>query len=155
MAKKKKHKKKQKSILDSIDYEISSEYESLIRDVEEIQYQVYLADQKKKRRNKRKARQKYGTMEASFLIDEVDVRSRIDAVYKLTNDSMMERIFKFVKQITPVVIIGSRLIATFIVALLNVDAVKANLTRGMFDKLQAIYNVCLGIGRDQTIAITG
>ena len=49
MAKKKK-KKKHESVLDTLDYEIEQQYADIIRDIEEIQYEVYLADKKQKKK---------------------------------------------------------------------------------------------------------
>lgn len=148
MAKKKK-KKKHESVLDTLDYEIEQQYADIIRDIEEIQYEVYLADKKQKKKNKKKAKKKYGRSDAGFLIESGDVKSRINAVYKLTDETFSERLLSTLNDIKPIVVIIARLTCALICAILSIDAVKANLTMSSLDMINKIYTTCLSIGKSQ------
>ena len=144
MAKKKN--KKRKSVIDTIDYDLSDSYKSLIEEIEKMQYQVYLADQKKKRKAKRKSKKEFGTKEGGFLINSGDVRSRVNAVYQLTDEDFSKKILNTINDIKPIAVIIARLVCALIVAILSVDAVKANLTEKSLQTIDTIYKACINVG---------
>lgn len=150
--KKKKKKHGKESILDTIDYQIDQQYKQIIGDIEEIQYEIYLADQKKSRREKKKAKKKYGLDSkdlSGFQINAKSIAARIDAANKLTDETFVERILTMMQEIQPIVVIVARLICALICAILSITAVKASITKQGLDNLNNIYSTCLRIGQVQ------
>lgn len=150
--KKKKHDKDNPSVLSTIDYQIDQQYQEIIGDIEELQYQIYLADQKKSRREKKKLKKKYGLDSkdlSGFQMNAKSVAARIEAANKLTDDTFVERIFSTIQEMQPVVILIARLVCALICAILSISAVKAGISSNGLNKLNTVYNTCLKIGQVQ------
>lgn len=144
MSKKKGKKKHQKkvSLLKEIDGQLDASYEDLMKEIEEMQYQIYLADEKARKQAKKKKKKDKGY---EFNYTELQKQARREVVSKMEGNNFLDRVMKFIEDITPIVISISRLVASLIVCILSIDTVKASIKPDTLKKMNTVYTKAMSI----------
>jgi phage-related tail protein len=144
MSKKKGKKKHQKkvSLLKEIDGQLDASYEDLMKEIEEMQYQIYLADEKARKQAKKKKKKDKGY---EFNYTELQKQARREVVSKMEGNNFLDRVMKFIEDITPIVISISRLVAALIVCILSIDTVKASIKPDTLKKMNNVYTKAMSI----------
>lgn len=144
MSKKKGKKKHQKkvSLLKEIDGQLDASYEDLMKEIEEMQYQIYLADEKARKQAKKKKKKDKGY---EFNYTELQKQARREVVSKMEGNNFLDRVMKFIEDITPIVISISRLVAALIVCILSIDTVKASIKPDTLKKMNTVYTKAMSI----------
>ena len=128
------------SILDGIDMKLSRQHEAIIRDIEEIQYEIQRADKKKAKKAKKKLKNgKIGFYEVR------SSKARIHAAKRLTSSDVVSVIKNILMDIKPIMVLLARLVAAIICSILSMDIVKRNIGKTTLGALESLYNLCMGV----------
>lgn len=143
MSSKKKKKKKQKgSLLDIIDESLDTSYDSVMKEVEIYQLQLLEADQKAKKKARKKMKKDPNYFEHSK--ERMNARKKV--VKDMEEGSFFERVEAELKLLKPVVILFSRLVASVIVAILNFKPVQVYIKPETIRKMSNLYKSCMSVG---------
>ena len=135
MAKEKKH-----SIMDGIDTSLGKQFEEVVRDIEEIQFQIEKADRKKAKKAKKKMKKGRITF-----YDPKSKKARIKAANRITSEEVFGSIMNFLRDAKPIVILLARLVAAIIIAILSLDVVKRHISKDALAKMREMFCACVGI----------
>lgn len=138
---KKKKKKKSISILNEVDKTLDHTYDNIIDEIEEMQLQLYLADQEARKKAKKKIKKDPNYFDTS--IERLEARKSV--LTKIEGNNLLTRIENIFKDIAPIVVIISRLIASLILAILSLDRVKLFIKPETLNKLSAVYKTATSI----------
>lgn len=144
MGKKNKHKdpeSKGPSILEGLDSTIDEQYKEIVTEVEDIQYEIYLADKKKYQKQRRKMKKKG---RGSFYAPH-SAKARKAACKRITADKIFNGIKKIFEELKPLWLLLARVVRLIICAILSMDIVKRKISKQTLDKLQSLYNFCLAV----------
>jgi hypothetical protein len=139
MSKKKKKKNKKKSefsMLKEIDFNLDATYEDLKSEIERMQMRLYLEDQKALKKAKKKAKKNPN----GFSAEMEKRRVRQEVLNEMAGSNILDRVMKVFHEVTPIVIIIARLIASLILAILSIDAVKVHIKPAYLSKMYAVYD---------------
>lgn len=142
MSSKKKKKKPRDGLLTYIDESLDSSYDSVMKEVEMYQLQLLEADQKAKK----KARKKMKEDPNYFTHSKERIKARKKVVQEMEEGSFFERVEAELKLLKPVVIILSRLVASVIVAILNFTPLQMYLKPETVKKMSNLYQSCMKVG---------
>lgn len=148
MSKKKKEKKKEKgggvtsiSILHEVDKTLDASCKSIIEEIQDYQMEIYLADQKaRKKERKRMMKDPY-----YFNNNQERIRQRKKVVKKMEETDFFSRMEKAMKEITPIIIVISRLVASLILTILSLDIVKTRIDKNTLGKMKSVYELARSI----------
>jgi hypothetical protein len=140
MSKKKKKKKNKKksefSMLKEIDFNLDETYESLKDEIERMQLKLYLEDQKALKKAKKKARKNPN----GFSADLEKRRVRQEILNEMAGSNILDRVMKVLHEVSPIIVIIARLIASLILAILSIDAVKVHIKPEYLKKMYTVYD---------------
>lgn len=145
MSKSKKHKKKKKSIslLKEVDKTMDKTYDSLIEEIQDMQLQLNLSDQKALKKQKKKLRQDMGVI--PYYTSKERVKARQELIKKMEQTSLLERVEKSLKDLIPVVVVLARLIAALILSILSVEPIRKFISPATLSKMDNVYKVAMSI----------
>ena len=142
---KKKKKKKDESpalmILKEVDETLEHQHEDIMQEIEELQYRLYIEDQKAKKKIRKELRKNPRRFSSSH--ERINVRRKIIGEMESTN--LLERIQIFFNKIGPMVVLVGRLVATLINMLLSITEVKVWLKPETLAKINKVYNVATSL----------
>ncbi len=141
MSKKKNKKKNNGSLLTHIDNTLDKTYNSIIEEVQDLQYQLNMADQKARKKAKKKIKENPNYFDTS--IERLEARKEV--VKKIEGDNLLDRIQSLFKDMVPIVLVISRLIASLILAILSLDIVKTHINPNTLLKMQKIYQLTTSV----------
>lgn len=148
MSKKKKKKgNKQKgginsiSILNEVDKSLDTSYQNLLEEIQDYQMEIYIADQ----RARKKARKKLQKDPYYFNNNKERFKERRKVIQKMESGNFFDRIENFIKELTPIVIVISRLVASLILSILSLDMVKTRINPRTLGKLKDVYELATSI----------
>lgn len=135
MAKKKK-KKKSISILQEVDKTLTHTYDNLMEEIQCMQLMLNKADQKARKQAKKLAKKKnIGPVN----YDVIRKKAREEVVGQMESSNFLERIFTVLQDIAPIITIIARLVASLILAILSIDAVKMNIKPKTLESMDKVY----------------
>ena len=140
---KKKKKKKQKSIsiLNEVDKTMGKTYDNIIQEIEDMQLQLYIADQKARKKAKKKMRKDPNYFKNS----EERMKARREVIETMEGKNFFDRIEKVLKDIAPIVVLISRLVASLILSILSLDVVKMNIKPETLGKMKNVYQLAVSV----------
>ena len=144
MGKKKKQKKDDSPalmILREVDETLEHQHEDIMQEIEELQYRLYIEDQKAKKKIRKELRKNPQRFSSSH--ERINVRRKIIGEMESTN--LLERIQIFFNKIGPMVVLVGRLVATLINMLLSITEVKVWLKPETLSKINKVYNVATSL----------
>jgi hypothetical protein len=144
MGKKKKKKGKSISLLDQVDSTLECTHDDLMKEIEEMQLKIAIADDKARRQAKKLAKKKGGKF---YDYDKLKKEARLEVVGDMENKNFLERITEFLSDITPIVILIGRLVASLILSILSIDTVKLHIKPQTLKKLDSVYNKAMSYGK--------
>lgn len=133
-------KTKRVSILDGIDTSLNKQFEEIVRDIEEVQFQIEKAD----RRKARKAKKKMKKGKVTFY-DPRSTKARVKAATHITSEEVFGSIMNFLRDTKPIIMILARLVAALILAILSLDVVKRHISKDAFSKMREMFLACVGV----------
>lgn len=139
----KKNKKRKISILSEIDTTLNNTYDNIIEEVQDMQLQLFEAEEKARKKAKKKIKKDPNY----FGNSEERLNARKEIIQRIEGDSLLERIERSFKDIAPIVIIIARLVASFILAILSFEPIKLHIRPETLRKLQSVYETALRIGK--------
>lgn len=145
MAKKKKNKKKNDSILKEVDQSLDQTYQQLIDEIRSMQLRIEIADKKAKRKAKKKKNGKVYFNNELYSTNDYRRKVRSDIIKELQGDSLLDRVMATINDLTPIVVIIARLIASLILAILSVDSVKVHIKPEFLNKMTNVYNAAMSV----------
>lgn len=128
------------SILDGIDVALNKQFEEIVRDIEEVQYQIEKADRKKAKKAKKKMKKGKVTF-----YDPYSKKARIKAAEHITSEEVFGSIMSFLRDTKPIIILLARLVAAIILAILSLDVVKKHISKQTLDRMREMFGACVGI----------
>lgn len=150
MSQKKKSKNKKKktsqkgiSILKEVDKTLNGTYDDLMEEIEDMQLQLYLADQKARKKIKKKYKGDKSNREHQYITEQRKVREEV--VNKMMGNNFLERIQKVLNDIAPIIIVIARLVATLILSILSLDIVKVHIKPEYLKKMNFVYEKAMSI----------
>ena len=140
---KKKKKKNQKSIsiLNEVDKTMGKTYDNIIQEIEDMQLQLYIADQKARKKAKKKMRKDPNYCKNS----EERMKARREVIETMEGKNFFDRIEKVLKDIAPIVVLISRLVASLILSILSLDVVKMNIKPETLGKMKNVYQLAVSV----------
>jgi phage-related tail protein len=132
--------KSSSKMMDVFDSKIDSQYQEIVGDIEDIQYQIYEADKKKMKKQKKKM--KKGKI---CFYEPKSKKVRLWAVDKISSGDLFGKIKKVLSDLHPIVKIIARLVATLIVSILSLDSVKRAISTSALNKMDSLYKLCLAV----------
>lgn len=142
--KKKKKKKEEVSLLDTVDNTLNHTYEEIRQEIEDIQTEIYEADMKAAKKMKKKLK-KDGYNSGTFYQDKYRIEVRKEALNKIEGNNLLDRIEKVLKEVSPIIILIGRLIASLILSILSIDAVKVFIKPDTLSKMDSVYKLAMAI----------
>ena len=142
---KKKKKKKNISILKEVDNQLNKTYDSLIEEIGDMQRAIAIADEKARRKLRKKARKEGLPVDVYYQISDERRKVREEIVGNMETTNFLERIYKVLADIAPIIIIIARLIASLICSILSLDSVKMNISKESLMKLNKVYQLATAV----------
>ena len=146
---KKKQKRKEKEreeasieILKEVDETLNTQHDDIMKEIEELQYRLYMEDQKAKRKVRRKLRKDPNYFSSSK--ERIEVRKKI--VSEMESSDLLTRIQNMFQKFLPMIAIIGRLIATLINMILSITEVKVWLKPETLAKMDSVYRVAASLG---------
>lgn len=136
----KKKKKKTGTFLIDIDKNIDRSYNSIIEEI--TMYQSMLKNYDKKALKKAKRR---SSIRKGITYDMLRREGRINILRDIEESNILARIQNIFNDLIPVVILISRLIASLILSILSIPAVKVHISEGTLTLLTSIYQKAMEI----------
>jgi hypothetical protein len=136
---KNKHKKTENDLLYSVDYMLDNNYVDVMNEIEMYQAEIKRADKKAKKKAMKKFNKK------GFYPYEYQVHAREHVIQEMSDSSFMDRIINALNQMTPVVLILSRLVAALIVSILNLSIIRSKISKKTLRKLENVYNIAMSL----------
>ena len=141
MSKKKGKKKKSISILQEVDKSLNGTYEDLMQEIEVMQLQLNIADNKARKKAKKKGKKN----PTYYNYDKLRKEAREEVIRKMEGDNFLDRIYKILNDIAPVITIIARLVASLILAILSFTRIKVNIKPETLEKLNVVYKKAMAI----------
>lgn len=142
MSKKKKKKStKSISILEEIDKTLTGTYEDLVEEIQDMQYKLNIADQKA--RKKAKKRTKNGKEFCDY--SKLRKQAREEVINSMEGNNFLDRIRKILDDVAPIVVVIGRLVASLILAILSLDIVKINIKPETLQKMKSVYETAMAL----------
>lgn len=136
MGKKKKKQKKSISILAEVDKSLNCTHDDLMKEIEDMQLRIAYADEKARKQAKKLSKKKGGKF---YDYEKLRRESRLEVVGKMESSNFLERITRILTDITPVVVLIGRLVASLILAILSIDGVKMRIKPKTLDTMNNVY----------------
>lgn len=133
--KKKSEEKKSISILKEIDKSLTGTYDDLVEEIQDMQYRLNIADQKA--RKKAKKHVKKGKEFCDYT--KLRKQAREEVIGTMEGNNFLDRITKVLTDLSPIVILIARLVASLILAILSLDIVKVNIKPETLLKMKGVY----------------
>ena len=142
MSKKKKNsKKKSISILKEVDKSLTGTYDDLIEEIQDMQYQLNLVDQKARKKAKKHA--KSGKEFCDYKKLRADARKQV--VQTMEGNNFLDRVNRVLNDIAPIIVLIGRLVASLILAILSLDIVKVNIKPETLQKMTSVYEHAMAL----------
>ena len=145
MGKHKALKKETKSFLKAMDTKMNYHYEEMTEEIEEMQKSLKKVDEKAKRRAKKKAKGNKNLYLKYYLTDKDRKKARKEKLEKMEREGLLDIAESTVKDLRPIMQIGSRLIGAFVLAIFSANVLKVYLSEEDFKRLKAIYKACMNV----------
>lgn len=141
--KNKKGKKGKKSIsmLQEIDKQLDSTYDGMLEEIESMQYEIAMADQEARKKVKKKLKNKSGY----YNMSDERAQARRKVIKSMEGSNLLDRIEQAFKDIVPIIILISRLVASLILAILSLDRIKVSISPQTLAKLNRVYKMAVSI----------
>ena len=143
MSKKKKTKKKSISILNEVDKQLTGTYENIMEEIQEMQLKLNLADQKARKKIKKMGKKK--NQYAEYRAEKIRRDARKEVIEEIEGSNFLDKAMNVLKDLAPIVVLISRVIASLITAILSVDRVKLMIKPETLDKLNRVYQKAMSI----------
>jgi len=142
MAKKKKKKKNSISILNEVDKSLNGTYDDLMKEIEDMQLRLNYADQKARKKAKKMSKKKGGQY---YDYETLRKEARMEVVGKMESNNFLERALKVLNDISPIIVVIGRLIASLILAILSLDVVKMNIKPETLNSMNIVYKKAMAV----------
>lgn len=142
MGKKKKKNKKSISILNEVDKSLNGTYDNLLEEIQDMQLKLAYADNLARKQAKKLAKKKGGTY---YDYGKLRKEARMEVVGNMESKNFLERAMKFLQDITPIVVVIGRLIASLILSILSIDSVKMNIKPDTLTKMNNVYTKAMAL----------
>ena len=116
-------------------------YDNIIQEIEDMQLQLYIADQKARKKAKKKMRKDPNYFKNS----EERMKARREIIETMEGKNFFDRIEKVLKDIAPIVVLISRLVASLILSILSLDVVKMNIKPETLGKMKNVYQLAVSV----------
>lgn len=140
MGKKKKKDKANGVFLKDIDRSISKSYDGIIEEISMYQSMLKTYD----RKALKKAR-KRSSIRKGITYDMLRREGRINILRDIEDSNILARIQNIFNDLVPVVILIARLVASLILSILSIPAVKVHISEGTLTLLTSIYQKAMEI----------
>lgn len=140
MGKKKKKDKANGVFLKDIDKSISKSYDGIIEEISMYQSMLKTYD----RKALKKAR-KRSSIRKGITYDMLRREGRINILRDIEDSNILARIQNIFNDLVPVVILIARLVASLILSILSIPAVKVHISEGTLTLLTSIYQKAMEI----------
>lgn len=140
MGKKKKKDKANRVFLKDIDRSISKSYDGIIEEISMYQSMLKTYD----RKALKKAR-KRSSIRKGITYDMLRREGRMNILRDIEDSNILARIQNIFNDLVPVVILIARLVASLILSILSIPAVKVHISEGTLALLTSIYQKAMEI----------
>ena len=140
MGKKKKKDKTNGAFLKDIDRSISKSYDGIIEEISMYQSMLKTYD----RKALKKAR-KRSSIRKGITYDMLRREGRMNILRDIEDSNILARIQNIFNDLVPVVILIARLVASLILSILSIPAVKVHISEGTLTLLTSIYQKAMEI----------
>lgn len=142
MGKKKKKKKHQSiSILKEVDKTLNGTYDDIMEEIQDMQLQLFIADQKAQKKAKKKIKKDPNYFATS--IERTEARKKV--IKQIEGNSLLERLEKLFRDICPLIIVIGRLVASLILCILSFEPIKIHIKPETLEKLNSVYKTAISI----------
>lgn len=143
MAKKKKKKhKKSISILAEVDKTLDGTHDDLMKEIEEMQLKIAYADNEARKKAKKLAKKKGGKY---YDYEKLRQEARMEVVGNMESTNFLERITRFLSDITPIIILIGRIVASLILSILSIDSVKMHIKPQTLESMNTVYKRAMSL----------
>ena len=142
MAKKKK-KKTSMNLLKEVDKSLENTYEDLMTEIQQIQLELNLKEKKAVKKQRKMLREDMGIIPYYTAKDRV--KARMEAIEKIEEKNLLERVERCYKKIIPIVIVIARLVASLILSILSFAPVKWSMRPETLNKMNRVYQLSMAI----------
>ena len=142
---KKKKKKKNTSVLHEVDNTLSKTYNDLMDDIHRMQAQLAIADTKAKKKL-HKYNKKHPGNANLYNNDSFRAHVRNEIIKDMNKTNFLDRAYRALQDLAPIVIIMARLIASLILSILSMDIVKVHIKPATLEKMTRVYNTAMAVG---------
>ena len=142
MGKKKKKKKHQSiSILKEVDKTLNGTYDDIMEEIQDMQLQLFIADQKAQKKAKKKIKKDPNYFATS--IERTEARKKV--IKQIEGNSLLERLEKLFRDICPLIIVIGRLVASLILCILSFEPIKIHIKPETLEKWNSVYKTASSI----------
>lgn len=138
-------KKKNIPSLNGLDYYMNKSYKHLVRDIKDIQEEIFYVDKKAKKKAKRKAKGDYDKFLFYYNNDKERVKVRKRKLKAMEKEKSLDKMQVTINDIAPAVNLIARLVAALMLTILSVDAVKNTISKDTLKKIGNVYKVAMAV----------
>lgn len=139
---KNKKSKKSISILKEVDKSLNGTYDDLMKEIEDMQLRLNFADQKARKKAKKMSKRK---SKNPVDLENLRKEARMEVIGKMESNNFLDRVMNILNDISPIIVVIGRLIASLILAILSLDCVKINIKPKTLETMKAVYNKAIAI----------
>jgi hypothetical protein len=114
-------------------------------EIEDIQSEFINVDMAAKKRAKKHAKGNKALEKKLYKEDKKRLEARAKVLAQMQNGDFTDRTLILLKDVGPMVVIMARLVASVVLSIMSIDAVKVKSDPSTVGKLKKIYDICMGI----------
>ena len=130
-----------KDIADAVK-RLNGTYDDLMKEIEDMQLRLNFADQKARKKAKKMSKRK---SKNPVDLENLRKEARMEVIGKMESNNFLDRVMNILNDISPIIVVIGRLIASLILAILSLDCVKINIKPKTLETMKAVYNKAIAI----------
>lgn len=120
---------------------MNKKFENVIKDIEMYRLQLYEAD----KRSRRKERKKINKHEAEFYTSMEGLKCRKNMAKKWEKNGFLDKVISVLQQTVPIIATIAKIVGFLIISFLSIDAVKAAIKPKTLRKISNVFDIAMSI----------
>lgn len=120
---------------------LSREFDDALEEIEAYRIQLYEADKKRKKKERRKINKREG----EFYTDMESLRCREKMAKTWQKNGFLDRIILLLQKVSPIVKTLAKLVMAFIITFLSLDVIKERIKPETLNKLAKVFNIAMSV----------
>lgn len=120
---------------------LSRDFEDALDEIEAYRIQLYEADKKRRKKERRKINKKEG----EFYTDMESLKCRKNMARTWEKNGFLDRLIGLLQQVSPIVKSLAKIVMIFIITFLSLDIIKEKINPRTLEKLSRVFNIAMSV----------